>query len=318
MRRVKIDMKSYIKDGVKEIVLPPRLRRGDRIGIAAPASPFGSETFNQGIDILKQLGFETVVPQGVFEKENYLAGSDRHRAEQLDALFSDETIKAIICARGGYGTLRILSELDFDAVRANPKILVGFSDISTLLSAVFQQCGLVSFHGPMVTTLAGAEEATRQGLLSAISSDSPLTIAARAPVVLQRGSGTGPVAGGNLTTLCHLVGTPFQPVWKGHILFLEDINEDLYRIDRMLTQLKLAGCLEGLTGLVLGAFKDCGDMDAIYRLVMDLFDPDGPPIIGGFDIGHGLANNVTLPIGLVATLDTERGVLEYHSSATRE
>jgi muramoyltetrapeptide carboxypeptidase len=309
-------MKSFIKDGVKDVVLPPRLRRGDRIGIAAPASPFESDTFNQGVEMLKQLGFEPVIPRGVFQQEDYLAGSDRHRAEQLNAQFSDDTIRGIICARGGYGTLRILSELDYDLIRANPKALIGFSDISTLLSTLFQKCGLVTFHGPMVTTLAGAEEDGLKALVSAVSGDAPLEIRAKAPVVLQNGKGTGPVAGGNLTTLCHLLGTPFEPVWKGHILFLEDINEALYRIDRMLTQLKLAGCLEGVTGVVLGSFQGCGDPDAVYRLVMDLFDPECPPIVGGFDIGHGLADNLTLPVGLVATLDSEKGTLEYHSAAT--
>jgi muramoyltetrapeptide carboxypeptidase len=310
-------MKSFIKDGLKEIVLPPRLQAGDRIGIAAPASPFESDTFNLGIEMLKRLGFEPVVPQGVFEKEDYLAGSDEHRADQLNALFADDTIRGIICARGGYGSLRILSKVNFKLIQKHPKVLIGFSDISTLLSAISQQSGLVTFHGPMVTTLASAEEATRQGFLSAISGEAPLTINAKKPVILQSGQGTGPVAGGNLTTLCHLLGTPFEPIWKGHILFLEDINEALYRIDRMLTQLKLAGCLEGLTGVVLGSFKDCGEPDAVYRLIMDLFDPDGPPIIGGFDFGHGLVDNLTLPVGLVATLDTHRGCLEYHSAATR-
>ncbi len=310
-------MKSFVRDGLKEVVLPPRLCQGDKIGIAAPASPFVSETFRQGIDALKQFGFEPVIPEGLFEQKEYLAGSDGHRAEQLNALFSDETIRAIICARGGYGTLRILSGLDFDLIRSNPKILVGFSDVSSLLSAVFMQSGLVTFHGPMVTSLAGAPNEMGQSLIAAVSGDAPLTIDAKAPVVLQSGMASGPVAGGNLTTLCHLLGTPFEPVWKGHILFLEDVGEAVYRIDRMLTQLKLSGCLDGLTGIVLGLFKDCGDQDAIYRLVMDLFDSDGLPIVAGFDIGHGNAN-VTLPIGITATLDADRGVLSYHSVATRE
>lgn len=309
-------MKSFVRDGLKEIVLPPRLCRGDKIGIAAPASPFASETFRQGIETLKQLGFQPVIPRGLFEQENYLAGSDGHRAEQLNALFLDKTIRAIICARGGYGTLRILSGLDFDLIRANPKILVGFSDVSSLLSTVFLQSGLVTFHGPMVTSLAGTQKAMGQALLAAVSGDTPLTIGAKAPVLLQRGMGSGPVAGGNLTTLCHLLGTPFEPVWKGHILFLEDVGEAVYRLDRMLTQLKLAGCLDGVTGIILGTFKDCGDPDAIYRLMMDLFDSDGPPIVAGFDIGHGHAN-VTLPIGLTATLDADRGTLVYHSVATQ-
>jgi muramoyltetrapeptide carboxypeptidase len=308
-------MKSFIRDGIKEIILPPRLRQGDRIGIAAPASPFKSETFDKGVDTLRRLGLEPVIPQGVFEQENYLAGSDRHRAGQLNALFADPTLRGIICARGGYGTLRILSELDFDVIRTNPKVLVGFSDVSSLLSVISQQCGLVTFHGPMVTSLAENEKAVEQALMTAISGDEHLEVSAKAPVALHRGVGTGPVAGGNLTTLCHLLGTPFEPSWKGHILFLEDLNEAVYRIDRMLTQLQLAGCLDGLTGLVLGSFKDCGDRDAIYRLVMDLFDADALPIVAGFDIGHD-NGNMTLPVGLTATLDADRGTLSYHSPAT--
>ncbi len=308
-------MKTFIKDRLEDVVRPPRLCPGDRIGIAAPASPFGAELFEKGIGTLRRMGFEPVLPDGLFEKDGYLAGSDRHRAAQLLGLFRDESIRAIVCARGGYGALRILPELDFDTIRLNPKILVGFSDISSLLSAIFQCCGLVTFHGPVVTTLADADDGVCQGFLAALSRPEPLTLRAARPVVLYRGAGTGPVAGGNLTTLCHLVGTPWAPVWKGHLVFLEDLNEAVYRIDRMLTQLKLAGCFDGVTGILLGRFKDCGETDAVYRLVMDLFDGEDLPILGGFDVGHGGAN-VTLPVGLPATLDVDRGSLTYLCAAT--
>jgi len=265
--------------------------------------------------MIRQLGFEPVVPEGVFEENGYLAGSDEHRADQLHRLFADPSIQAIICARGGYGSLRLLASLDFGLIRSNPKVFVGFSDISTLLSAITQQCGLVTFHGPMVTTLAGAGSQTRKSFVSALSADDHMIVEPDRGVTLRAGSGTGPAAGGNLTTLCHLVGTPFQPVWRGHILFIEDRGEALYRVDRMLTQLKLAGCLDGLSGLMLGSFKDCGDIDGIYRLVMDLFDAEGLPIAAGFDIGHQ-SPNCTLPLGVTATLDADRCVLTYHSAPT--
>ena len=257
------------------------------------------------------MGFVPKIPGGLFEQEGYLAGSDVHRAELLHQLFSDDTVKAIFCARGGFGSLRLLSLLDFDLIKKNPKALIGFSDISSLLSTITQQCGLVTFHGPMVTSLANADEPTLRALMDALSVNGGLEIRADPGVSLRTGIGTAPVAGGNLTTLCHLLGTPFQPSWRGHILFLEDRNEAVYRIDRMLTQLKLAGCLDGIAGILLGSFKDCGDLDTVFRLVMDIFDKDGVPIAAGFDVGHG-SKNVTLPIGLTATLNADQCTLVYH------
>jgi muramoyltetrapeptide carboxypeptidase len=311
--RVKVNMKTIIKDRLDDIVLPNKLQPGDTIGIAAPASPFESETFDAGIDVLRKMGFVPKIPGGLFEKEGYLAGSEAHRAELLHQLFLDDTVKGILCARGGFGSLRLLSSIDLDLIKNNPKPIIGFSDITSLLSTITQQCGLVTFHGPMVTSLANADEPTLQAFINAISMNDGLEIRANPGVSLRTGIGTAPVAGGNLTTLCHLVGTPFQPSWRGHILFLEDRNEAAYRIDRMLTQLKLAGCLDGLTGVMLGSFKDCGDRDAIFRLVMDVFDEDGVPIAAGFEVGHG-SRNVTLPIGLTATLNADQCTLVYHTT----
>lgn len=303
-------MKTIIKDRLDDIVLPAELSVGDTIGIAAPASPFESETFDAGIEILKKMGFVPKIPGGLFEQEGYLAGSDDHRAELLHQLFLDDSVKGILCARGGFGALRLLSSLDFELIKKHPKALIGFSDISSLLSSVNQQCGLVTFHGPMVTSLANADELSLTAFLNAVSKTSGLEILANPGVTLRAGKGTGPVSGGNLTTLCHLLGTPFQPMWRGHILFIEDRNEALYKLDRMLTQLKLAGCLDGLAGVILGSFNDCGHLDAIYRLVMDVFEDEGVPIAAGFDVGHG-SKNMTLPIGLTATLDADKCELTY-------
>ncbi len=303
-------MKTIIKDRLDEIILPKKLQPGDTLGIAAPASPFASETFEAGMEALQEMGFNTKIPDGLHEKDGHLAGTDAHRANLLHELFSDDAIHGIICARGGFGSLRLLSLIDYDLIRNNPKAFIGFSDISSLLSAITQQCGLVTFHGPMVTSLGNSEDTTRQAMINALRLAERLEIKAQNGITLRNGKGTAPVAGGNLTTLCHLLGTPYQAAWRGHILFLEDRNEAAYRIDRMLTQLKLAGCLDGVAGVMLGSFEDCGDLDAIFRMVMDVFDEEGVPIAAGFNVGHGY-RNATLPIGLNATLDADRGVLTY-------
>lgn len=288
---------------------------GDTIGVAAPAGPFAKEKFLQGVAALEAMGFGVAFDDELFTKSGYLAGSDSHRADRVNRLFADQTIKAIICARGGFGTMRTLALIDYEAVQSNPKIFVGFSDISALLAVLYQRCGLVTFHGPMISTLADTDKLTKDALLTALTSDTKLKLKPQMGWVIQPGSASGPVVGGNLTTLCHLVGTPYELKLKGRILLLEDQGEATYRIDRMLSQMKMAGCFEGLAGLVLGSFEDCGDMDAIYRIAKELFDGDDIPVLAGFDCGHGKPN-ITIPLGLEATLDTDRQELSFQEPAT--
>jgi muramoyltetrapeptide carboxypeptidase len=294
-------------------VRPARLIPGDTIAIAAPASHFDKEKFYRGIAVLERMGFRPFVPYDLFQKDSYFAGSDSHRAGLLNRLFEDRAIKAILCARGGFGSMRILSHLNFKAIRKNPKIFVGFSDISALLSVLSERCGLVTFHGPTLTTLADSDQETRDAMVSAVSSGKRLEIKAKKGVVIKAGSASGPVSGGNLSTLCHLAGTPFQPHLKGHILLIEDRGEAAYRIDRMLTQMKLAGYFSRLAGVALGSFEDGGTADAVYSVVEDIFDELDIPIVAGFQIGHG-KTNITIPIGLEATLDAEGHVLSFHKS----
>jgi len=151
-------------------LIPPRLRRGDTIGIVAPASHFDLEKFNRGIAVLESMGFNTLVPEKLFNKKGYFAGSDLERAEMVNRYFTDPTIKAIMCARGGYGSIRILSLLDYKTIQKNPKIFVGFSDVSALLSTLYLRCGLVTFHGPTVTTLGNSDKRTKESLFSMITS----------------------------------------------------------------------------------------------------------------------------------------------------
>jgi len=296
-------------------IRPPRLKPGDTIGIVAPAGPFERRLFSQGLSTLESMGFQIRAPDEIFEKTGYLAGDDVHRAALVNRLFKDPGIDAIICARGGYGSMRILPRLDFDAIKKNPKIFMGFSDITALLTTISQRSGLVSFHGPVVTTLAGALKNTRNSLLAAISSATPLEVRAASGVVIQAGRAQGPVIGGNLTTLCHLLGTPYQPGFKNHILLLEDQGEALYRIDRMVFQMKLAGCFEGIAGLVLGSFEGCGSLDGVFQVFETHFKDLPAPILAGIDVGHG-KQNLTIPFGLDATLDAGKQLLSFSQPAT--
>jgi muramoyltetrapeptide carboxypeptidase len=205
--------------------------------------------------------------------------------------------------------------VDFEVIRKNPKVFIGFSDITALLTAITTRSGLVSFHGPVVTTLAKAPEATRNTLLGAISSDMPLEVQPANGVVIQAGRARGALIGGNLTTLCHLLGTPFEPRFKRRILLLEDRGEALYRIDRMLVQMKLAGCFDEIAGLILGSFEGCGSLDGVFEVFQDHFKDISAPILAGFDVGHG-AQNLTMPLGIDATLDTDRQILSFDEPAT--
>ena len=298
-----------------KLIRPPRLKPGDTIGVVAPAGPFDPEIFSQGLSTVESLGFRTLVSDEIFEKTGYLAGNDMQRARLVNQLFKDPAINAIICARGGFGSLRILPLVDFDVVRKNPKVFIGFSDITALLTAITTRSGLVAFHGPMVTTLATAPEFTCNILTTAIASDAPLEIIPADGIVIQAGQAKGPVVGGNLNTLCHLLGTPYQAGFKNHILLFEDRGEARYRIDRMVSQMKLAGCFEGIAGLVLGSFEDCGDLDGIYQIFQEHFQDIHIPILAGFDIGHG-KQNLTIPFGIEAILDTDRQILSFDEPAT--
>ncbi|MDM8526468.1 LD-carboxypeptidase [Desulfococcaceae bacterium HSG8] len=299
----------------KKTVIPTRLIPGDTIGVVAPAGSFGMKAFYLGVSILKSMGFRISVSGDIFKKKGYLAGSDTHRAGVVNRLFADRTVKAVFCARGGFGSIRILPLLDFECIRENPKIFVGFSDISAILSVLYAKCGLATFHGPLVTSLADTDQETKTSMLSALSSGKQLKIRPAKGITIRAGNASGPVSGGNLNTLCHLIGTPFEPVYNGHILLLEDRGEPAYKIDRMLTQMKLAGCFDGLAGLALGSFKDCSISEDIFRIADNIFKKNPVPILAGFDAGHG-ARNITIPMGLKATLDADNHLLSYHKPAT--
>lgn len=296
------------------VLRPSPLRPGDRIGVAAPASPFERDRFFEGIQILEKMGFSAVYDGSVFEADGYFAGSDAHRLAQLHTLFSDPAVRAVWCARGGYGSMRLLPEINYDLVRRNPKPFIGCSDISAMLNTICCRSGLVTFHGPMVTSLHRADELTMKAVMDALTGKNSMIISAGHPKILSPGNARGPVLGGNLATLCHLLGTPYMPDFSGAILFLEDTGEKPYRIDRMLTQMTLAGCFDQVAGIFFGTFENCGEPSQIERILSDAFSGRQIPILAGFDIGHGIPN-ITVPIGPEAILDTESGTLAYMHSA---
>jgi muramoyltetrapeptide carboxypeptidase len=301
--------------GVSNLSLPKRVYAGCTVGVAAPAGPFDPGKLSEGLRALEAAGFRTHAPSDLFESRRYLAGPDRHRADTVNRLFADPGIDAVICARGGYGSMRVLSYLDFGLIAANPKPFIGFSDVSALVVALCNRCRLAAFHGPVVTTLGGAHPQSMADLLQAISSDTPVTIEAPLGRTIRAGKVTAPVSGGNLTTLCHLVGTPFEPQFRNQILFLEDCNEAAYRVDRMMSQMRLAGCLEGVAGIVLGAFDGCGPIEDIASIFSELEIPGHVPIFSGVDAGHG-TSNITLPFGVAASLDAGAKTLTYQQAAT--
>ena len=298
-----------------KIRLPSRLKPGDKIGIAAPAGPFDRDTFFRGVHIFEEKGFEVFFPDGLLEATGYLAGSDDHRAQLVNQLFADNSIDAIVCARGGYGSLRILPLLDYDVIAKNPKVFVGFSDITALLTVLFARCGLVTFHGPVVTSLADAHELTVSSLFQTITSDGKLEIEVPNGITMSPGTGSGILAGGNLATLCHLVGTPFAPNFTNNILFLEDRAEAPYKIDRMLMQMKHADCFDGIAGIVLGSFEECGPVEDILTIIKDVLGDFQVPVLAGLTAGHGQLN-FTLPMGMDVSLDADRHLLSYHRAAT--
>ena len=283
------------------IIKPPRLKPGDGIGVIAPAGPVSPNELQSGIDLLISMGYDVHISEHLYNQKDYLAGHDDARLEDLHVMFGDKSIKAVFCARGGYGTLRLLNQIDYDLIRENPKIIVGYSDITALLLSIYHKVGLVTFHGPMVRELSHDKDP--EPIFHPFISQEPYSLDLSNGRTLIKQRAQGILLGGNLTLISHLIGTPFMSSLDHAILFIEERGEPLYRIDRMLTHLKLSGILDNLSGLIIGHFENCGDLSAIDQLIMDMGIALGIPVCSGLPIGHGL-ENMTLPMGLAAHLDT--------------
>ncbi|MFO7751247.1 MAG: LD-carboxypeptidase [Desulfobacteraceae bacterium] len=286
-----------------------KLKPGDTLGVCAPSGSFDPELFEQGLGVMRSMGFQVHVPRNLGRRKRYLAGSDSHRARMLEALFLDENIHGIICARGGFGAMRTLPHIDYELVKNNTKPFVGFSDASALLSVLEERCFCPVFHGPVVTSLARASRRTADSLFSALTGCVEAFPVKRGRSLLP-GSAAGIVSGGNLATLCHLTGTAFQPDFKNKIVFLEDVGEAPYKIDRMLCHMKMAGVFSGVKGVVAGSFEGCGSFEMIDDILSEVFEDLDVPLLAGLDAGHG-EHNLCLPLGGRAELNADSHALRF-------
>lgn len=316
------------------LLKPDRLQPGDVVGIIAPASaPPDPKAVDRVMGQVERLGFKPKIGRHVRERLGFLAGTDRERAADLMAMFADKKVHGIICLRGGYGAARILDRLDYSVIRRNLKVLAGYSDITALHCALLVKAGLVTFHSPMLNEGLGAENFptfSNESFLRNVTNAEPAgSICAgcdrKTISVIRRGVVEGPLIGGNLSVFVTTLGTPFQPAFKNRILFFEDISEKPYRLDRLLTHLLNAGLLQQVAGVAVGVNEDCADPLASkakeYRqsaadVVAERLKPLGVPVVTGLPFGHR-PKNATIPVGVRARLDANRGDLIITEAAVR-
>jgi muramoyltetrapeptide carboxypeptidase len=299
------------------VILPPALRPGDVVRIIAPSSAFDPEPFERGLAILStRLGLRPRMRADVAARWRYLAGDDARRAEEWREAALDPEARAIVCARGGYGAMRLLPGIDPAPLLARPKLLLGFSDV-TALHALLNRTGLASVHGPGVTQLSRLPEEALLHLEAVLRRTAPRAGTARSSpppgaglagtASIRPGRASGPLLGGSLTLLSHLAGTPYAPRLDGAILLLEDVGEKPYRLDRYLTHLSLAGALRGVAGVAVGQLTGCDDAHARgAEVVREVVRTLGVPAIEGLPVGHEDAN-FAVPLGARATLVAPQG-----------
>ena len=291
------------------IIRPAALRRGDKIALVAPASSFNHERFLVGCDRLRQMGYEPVYTQNIFERDIYFAGTAERRAHEFQDFWRRDDIAALICVRGGYGSNYLLEKLDYGLIAEHPKILLGCSDITSLLTAMHDRTGLIGFHGPMVAKDIADGTFDGASWESALQGAANWTVPASGVEVLRTGKAAGRLYGGCLSMMVASLETPFEIQTEDSILFIEDIAEKPFRIDRMLMQLRLAGKLDKVRGFVFGEMLDCrppdGETYTLQQVIMRVLAPYNVPIVYGLKSGHVTSGNITLPIGVTAELEAE-------------
>jgi muramoyltetrapeptide carboxypeptidase len=292
--------------------LPPPLAEGARVALVAPAGPLrGSRELDVAIANARSLGWEPTAGASVLAREGYLAGGDAERVRDLNAALTDDTVDAIWCVRGGYGMMRLLPRVDFHALARRPRAIIGYSDVTALHAAASTRCELVSYHGP--TARETLSDFSRESLVRAVVARRDPCGAATGARTIRSGVVEGRLVGGNLSILAALAGTPYAPDYRGAILVLEDVGEPAYRVDRMLTQLALAGSLGRIAGLVAGHFTEATPghelaSETLDALLREVADSAGVPAIAGAPIGH-VGEQWTIPLGAVARLDADARTL---------
>ncbi len=293
------------------LIKPNRISFDARLGLVAPASPiYEDSVFDRMLENLEGLGFSLKLGKHVRDRRGYLAGTDRDRAADLMRMFKDPDVDAIMCIRGGWGCNRILPLLDYDVIRSNPKPLIGFSDITSLHMAIQKKSGLVTFHGPVGKS--DWNPYTIQSFSQVLIQGEPGTYSVpesqqHKAFVIQKGAAEGVMLGGNLSVLVSMLGSDYVPSFEGAILFLEDVGEDPYRVDRMLTQLKLNGILDEITGFIFGQCTNCtagANSLSLQQVLEDHIKPLGIPAFYGAMISHE-EKNATIPVGLPSRLTAD-------------
>ena len=301
----------------KKNIIPASLKKGDTVALIAPGSPIKPEKFQIAIANIESLGLVPKYTDTVFKKYGYLAGIDQERLDDFHQMVSDPTVKAIWCLRGGYGCTRLLHQLDFNLIKNNPKIIIGYSDITALLIAIYQKTKIVGFHGPVAISdyFTTYSKLNIENILFKREVDSfkiwyqPQTDPKYKDhnFIINHGKASGRLTGGNLSLLVNLPGTEFAPRFKGKLVFIEDVGEKPYRIDRMLTYLLAATDLKDAAGIILGIFVDCESKDddslSLQQVLMDRLSILGVPCFYGFTFGH-VRDICTFPLGIDAQMDT--------------
>lgn len=296
-------------------IKPPALRPGDTVGIVAPASDVNRRDLEAGCEGLRRAGYRPFYFDTILDKDLYFAGSVERRARELEEMFVREDVRAVVCARGGYGTNYLLEALDLEKIKSHPKIFVGYSDVTTLLTYFSDAAGLITFHGPMVAKdwahEGGVDLTSWQAALAGTTAWESHLDAASGVSGLVEGAAEGNLYGGCLSLLVASLGTPYEIKTAGTILFLEDVAAKPFQIDRMLVQLKLAGKLDEVRGIVFGEMRECVQTAnqgySLKEVVLRIVREFGVPVAYGLRSGHVTAGNITLPIGVRAGLTVRDG-----------
>jgi muramoyltetrapeptide carboxypeptidase len=315
---------------VMRTLKPKLLRRGDVIGVVAPAGPISDPArIDAGVRYLERMGYRVLAGKHVHLVNGYLAGTDRDRVDDIHAMFRNKHVRAIFCLRGGYGSPRLLTRIDYQLVRKNPKIVVGYSDITALQLALWKKCGLVTFHGPMVVSdMAGViDPLTEESFWALVTEPARHELlraeGGRTHHTLRAGRARGIVLGGNLSLIAAMMGTPFEPSFRGSLLALEEIGEEPYRIDRMLNQLSQAGVFTSTRGILCGQFTDCEPKDTSRpsASVLEILEQHAAslrkPFLANLPFGH-ISAKITLPFGVKALVDAASGSIRLLENAAVE
>lgn len=289
------------------------IRPGATIGLIAPATAVDRNALEWAVSNTEKLGFRVKLGRNVYKSFGYLAGTDQERADDVNSMFADDSVDAIWCLKGGWGCARILDLLDYDLIRRNPKAIIGYSDVTSLLTAIHKRTGLITLHGP--NAIFGESDYSKNLLFDLLFDEGSKTIYSHEqaePYTVRSGVASGKAVGGNLTVLTTLLGTEYEPNFDGGILFLEDVSEPAYKVDRMLTHLKMSGALENINGVIWGTCRRCsGSEDAftIEEVVEMHFRPLGVPVMSGLSIGH-ILHKMTIPVGAYVRMDADRHTIE--------